>query len=38
MIYLIIFISLAVACIGLGIANVVLKKYKKKKEQKGEEA
>lgn len=37
MIYLIIFISLAVGCIGLGIANVILTKHKKKKEQKGEE-
>lgn len=37
MIWGIIFISLVVACIGLGIANVILTKYKKKHSEKGEE-
>lgn len=36
MVYLIIFISLFVACIGLGIANVILKRYKKKHSEKGD--
>lgn len=38
MVYLIIFISLAIACIGLGVANVILKKYKKKHSEKGDKA
>lgn len=37
MVYLIIFISLLVACILLGVANVILQKYKKKHSEKGEE-
>lgn len=35
MIYLIIFLSLLVGCIGLGIANIILKRYKKKHSEKG---